>query len=126
MFKQYTDFAKHISGNWTNQLGSNVEMQALNGQISGAYKTKVGNATVTHPLQGTYSEQKDGCLVAWTVAWTKLKDPSKPQSLCSWNGHLVPSQNQTKIVTTWLLNSWEPQELWKATTINKDTFTKSE
>lgn len=116
-----------LTGTWTNQLGSTMDIQAKDGKITGTYTTGVGNAKIGHDVTGIYVPQQNGCLVSFTVGWTKLVDTSKPQSISSWNGLMVQGKDgRWKIHTTWLLSSWLPEEMWKATNLNKDFFEKQE
>jgi hypothetical protein len=117
-----------LTGDWKNELGSNCTFKADDdGSITGHYDTAVGKVHTQHPLFGQWLQGRKNpgvFIVSFTVMW-KDTDEGKPRSGTAWNGELFIVEGGPKLVTTWILVSEKrPEDAWKNTLINKDTFVK--
>jgi hypothetical protein len=103
-------------GNWTNNLGSGLEIKSVKGGIlTGTYFSGVGHANGTYPLVGYYSED----LVSWSVSWKNGNLDSK--SMTVWVGQYFYSDH---MICMWLLNTKVPtmMDRWQSTTTGLDFF----
>lgn len=94
---------RNIIGTWYNELGSVMEIsQASDGQFSGHYYTRVGNAQLyTYDLIGRYDADPNGRTLGWTVAWYNALNGSSG-STTTWSGQ-YQVDSEPRILTTWLL-----------------------
>lgn len=81
-----------LSGKWTNQLGSYVTLDALEGGILvGEYHTAVsGNGKSLPPvlIRGTWQRIPDGILCGFVAQWHYMKDEKDHYSTTSWSGRI--------------------------------------
>jgi hypothetical protein len=65
----------YLTGHWNNTLGSQVDVVANNGRLSGTYYTAVssGEKIGGTELTGTYRDTTDGVLIALTVQWALVR-----------------------------------------------------
>jgi len=111
-----------VRGRWKNQLGSEVEFEVNNGQLTGYYWTEVSSTGKSLPakkLEGTTQTTPDGTVLAsWSVQW-KVETPQETRySTTSWAGIL----RDGKLKTSWILVCANEPE-WKSTNIGFDEFT---
>jgi hypothetical protein len=118
--KQDTDcekIADVLSGVWTNQLGSKVNMTASEGVLTGMYQSAVGKAEGGYPLHGGYTCK--GAL-SFAVAWQNaMKGDSG--SATAWSGRV---RSDGALETTWTLTRTGVDQ-WASVTTNQDTFKKA-
>jgi hypothetical protein len=116
-----------ISGNWFNELGSEVSLTATSdGQITGFYDSAVGDASGMYPLTGRFDTAPDsgsGVAIGWTVSW--VNSSGNAHSVTTWSGQFVGSQPE--ITTQWLLTSGTtPSTEWESTLVGHDLFTRTQ
>ncbi len=116
-----------FSGVWYNELGSEMQLSASGGQVSGIYMTSVGYASGDYTISGRYNEtpSSGGQALGWAVAWDNPYINS--HSATAWSGQYQtdPTTNAEEIGTFWLLTSeTDPDDDWAATQIGQDTFTR--
>ncbi|XP_075267116.1 avidin [Opisthocomus hoazin] len=117
-----------LTGHWTNDLGSNMTIGALNrkGEFAGSYHTAVTattNAIQESPLQGAQdrTNQKNQPTFGFTVNW-KFSD-----SITVFTGQcFVDKEGKEVLKTMWLLRSHVDsiQDDWKATRVGINIFTR--
>ncbi|KGL75841.1 Avidin, partial [Tinamus guttatus] len=108
----------NLTGNWTNDLGSNMTINELNskGEFNGSYHTAVkatNNEIKVSPLQG-YQHVKDQCKNAtfgFTVNW------NFSDSITVFTGQCFVNNSKEVLKTMWLLRSHvnSLEDDWKAT-----------
>jgi uncharacterized protein (DUF2147 family) len=112
-----------ISGTWKNQLGSTLVLTVKGKNISGYYKTAVGdvNRSKRYPVVGI----RDGEIISFIVLW---KDHS---SITSWVGRHITASDGERIYTMWLMADLyrdkklkKKREIWNSFFTNSDVFTK--
>ncbi|XP_053556362.1 avidin [Bombina bombina] len=112
-----------LSGNWTNDLGSNMTISAVDkdGVFTGIYLTSVSatNKTIVKsPLTG-YQQLSDLPTFGFTVKWLFT------DSVTSWTGQCFQnSKGQRILKTMWLLRFavTDFQDNWKATSVGYNIF----
>ena len=110
-------------GKWYNELGSCMEItNAENGQLTGTYESKVGDAKYEYVMTGRYDTC--GASIGWTVMWKNSTGSSR--SITSWSGQCQQiNPGVDAILTTWLLTSeTRPENDWNSTNVGKDIFTQ--
>ncbi|EHR51126.1 avidin family protein [Saccharomonospora marina XMU15] len=115
-----------IDGDWYNEFGSRMRLRPdAEGGLSGEYVSAVGHVAGTYRLIGRYAgstEAGHGIVLGWTIAWHN--DRGSADSVTSWSGQYL-AQDPERILTTWLLSrSAEPDEVWEATVVGQDVFTR--
>ena len=115
----------NMTGNWINDLGSNVEFSCHDGLISGRYNSAVGVAKDFYILSGGYTKVGPGLndlIVGWTVAYNnEVKGNSN--STASFTG--VYYESNDTIYTTWILTRYTPAaDMWTNSYIGKNVFTR--
>ncbi|XP_055941745.1 uncharacterized protein LOC129971794 [Argiope bruennichi] len=118
-----------LTGTWQNQLGSTMTIQRTDGinkngdyyKITGRYNTTVessnGAANVSSDMTGLVQPLKGGSLLAFNVIW------NHGNSLTAWVGQCLVCDGQEKLLTTWVLRSYQtPQNRWMSNMIHQDTF----
>jgi hypothetical protein len=112
----------NITGNWTNERGSKMQLKVLGGQaFEGSYFNAVGD-TKLGTIVGKYLEATHGVLVTFEVSWTH----SQPLSLTTWAGEMWFDDSGALILDClWLLIRDESYgNGWSNTIVNKDKFNK--
>jgi Avidin family len=115
-----------IDGVWYNELGSQLTLKVNGNNISGTYKTTVGNAKGTYQVCGMRvpGSGKSDEAIGFVVAW--VNDSGSSSSVTSWSGQWQIIDGKEEINTTWLLTSAEPPEDdWKSTLVGRDIFTRN-
>ena len=122
----------YITGNWTNQLGSNVTFKCSDGIITGTYNTAVvsnknkNEIPPPTPLYGTYQNVLDGILLTFAVQWKfqNFKTGEYVYSTTTWNGKFYLS-DLNNFKTLWILRSnTNKLEEWSGFMVNQDIFTR--
>ncbi|NWQ71627.1 AVID protein, partial [Neopipo cinnamomea] len=117
-----------LQGLWTNKLGSNMTLLALNtdGTFSGFYHTAVtatNKQTLVSPLQG--AQQLPGAkkhpTFGFTVQWQFADSTTAFVGQC-----FVDRHGKETLETTWLLREEVPshRDTWKATRVGTSIFTR--
>ena len=116
-----------LVGNWYNELGSLMVLSANGAELTGTYKTAVGNAQGIYPLNGGLDTlpSSGGQAVGFAVAWVNQYGSSN--SVTTWSGQYQTINGVEQIVTQWLL-TWEagPQANWASTLIYHDLFMRTQ
>ncbi|KFO73900.1 Avidin, partial [Cuculus canorus] len=117
-----------LTGQWTNDLGSNMTIGALNekGEFSGSYHTAVTattNKIQISPLQGSQhsTNQNSQPTFGFTVNW-RFSD-----SVTVFTGQCFVDEDGREILKTmWLLRSRvnSIKDDWKATMVGINVFTR--
>ncbi len=114
-----------ISGEWKNDLGSIMTLKVNGNDVSGTYKTAVGDSiAVGHdaPLKGTVQYP----LISFIVDYKTSND----HCLTAWVGRFEDTGGKLTLKTMWLLGSLfsgpednpVPKEPWETFQINSDVF----
>jgi Avidin family len=113
-----------ISGEWYNELGSMMVLQARASVLTGKYHTAVGDADGIYELLGRISLPADeNRTLGFVVTWQN--DKRKTDSVTAWSGEVREISGTQSIITTWLLAvETTPADDWKSTLVGKDTFTR--
>lgn len=109
---------------WTNEFGSQMSiMKAYNGTFIGNYISKVGDVNGSYKLVGTYSDlEYDSVLkitMGWSVTWVNYNKAIR--STTTWSGRVI---DENTIDALWMETTALEHDIWKSTSINKDTFKK--
>lgn len=116
-----------LSGEWKNELGSNMTIKLKDGYISGTYQTAVvskGKIPDPSDIHGTYTLVKYGTLFTFNVNWKFEVDDEYKYSITTWIGKFF-YEDANKFETTWILLSDNPiDKKWNSYTVNKDFFTR--
>lgn len=111
----------NFNGRWCNSLGSVMEVQAdVNGDLSGIYRTGVGQPEPTDPFDLTGFVTGD--LIVFCVNFGRFG------SLTAWTGqHTRNEQGNEVIRTLWHLaknvkDELEPDQLWAAILAGANDF----
>ena len=116
-----------FTGNWYNELGSQMFLNASGGQLSGFYASAVGQARYTYPLAGRYDTQPasgGGQTMAWTVSWQNAYQNA--HSATGWSGQYFDQGGNEEIYTLWLLAAEVSEgDEWESTLAGQDTFTRT-
>ena len=118
-----------VAGVWYNELGSKMVVSGktdTDGQFTGVYHSKVGEATKQYPLVGRYDVAGNtthgtmGFIVQWHNAFLNSK------SVTAWSGQRqLDATGQPCILTTWLLTSETTQAGdWASTMVGTNVFTR--
>ncbi|XP_032062295.1 avidin-like [Aythya fuligula] len=117
-----------LTGNWINDLGSNMTIGAVNsnGEFAGTYYTAVTATTKeikVSPLRGNQHSinQKSQPTFGFTVKW------SFSDSITVFTGQCFVDEHGKEVLKTmWLLRSHEDSigDDWKATRVGINTFTR--
>lgn len=111
---------QHISGSWTNELGSHVSIEAAGGRLTGTYASSVGDSREEEKLVGFYlPEAEDGrVVIGFVVAWPASR------SVTTWSGCY---RADCDIMTAfWILREdTSPENAWRATTVGCDVFVRT-
>jgi len=113
-----------IDGTWYNELGSVMVLTATpDGNLTGTYESKVGNAAGMYAVNGRYDvapSAGDGVALGWAVSWANTSENA--HSVSTWSGQMF-GDGEPRLMTTWLLTSaTTPDELWEATLVGQDVF----
>jgi hypothetical protein len=115
-----------LIGKWTNQLGSTLNIAALDpktGQITGTYMSPSGTTGNEYPIVGwaNYSQpsqKKDNVVVvSFSVRWGEYG------SVTTWNGYLKEVNGVLTITAQWLLVRSNSDFAWDHILTNQDVFT---
>jgi hypothetical protein len=112
-----------LTGRWKNELGSEVDLRAAKGQLTGLYETRVsgGEKINETPLLGTYRDTPDGVFITIIVQWTYVKDGQRKLSQTTWNGKAF--YDSPTFSLTWLLvRDTTKEDYWEATLTGVNTF----
>lgn len=110
-----------VSGRWTNEYGSVVDIKVDGDRIDGTYTSAVGSKR--HELTGPITGFARGDTVTFSVLW-----PAHMRSLTTWVGQVVDSGGGTPVLKTlWYLivdvpDADEPTGLWTAIHAGADEF----
>ncbi|XP_054253874.1 avidin-like [Indicator indicator] len=117
-----------LTGNWTNDLGSNMTIEAVNeeGSFKGKYNTSVSDSPdkiQLSPLQGCeqHRDSRGQPVFGFTVNWT-FSD-----SVTVFTGQCFVDENGKEVLKTmWLLRSHVDNitDDWKATRVGTNVFTR--
>ncbi|GAB0202965.1 avidin-like [Grus japonensis] len=117
-----------LTGHWTNDLGSNMTIKALNakGEFAGSYHTAVTvttNEIQVSPLQGSqhHTNEKSQSTFGFTVNW------SFSDAITVFTGQcFVDKEGKEVLKTMWLLRSHVDtiKDDWKATRVGINIFTR--
>ncbi|NXL67075.1 AVID protein, partial [Chordeiles acutipennis] len=117
-----------LTGRWTNDLGSNMTIGALNekGEFMGSYHTAVSattNEIQLSPLQGSQhnTNKKSQPTFGFTVNWTFSDSITVFTGQC-----FVDEEGKEILKTMWLLRSRVDnlKDDWKATMVGINVFTR--
>ena len=118
-----------VAGEWYNELGSKMvvsDKTDAEGQFTGVYHSKVGEATKQYPLVGRYDVAGNTThgTMGFTVQWHNAFLNSK--SVTTWSGQRqLDAAGQPCILTTWLLTSETAQAGdWASTMVGTNVFTR--
>ena len=125
--KKNIDFTEKrcgVTGNWLNQHGSCVKFTyCLNGELTGQYKSRVGEASGSYYLSGRYTIVGPNHLdivLGFSVAWNNMVFGNS-NSTTSWTG--IYNDSTDKIYTTWLLTKYTTlADKWSNTLVDQDVF----
>jgi len=112
-----------LTGKWYNELGSVMELEIRGSEITGIYKTNVGDADGWYSIVGrTGGNQANRETLGFLVLWKNGKRDT--DSVTVWTGELLAdSKGNERIETMWLLTSeTSVQDEWKSTLAGKDIF----
>uniref|UniRef100_A0A8C3L5R1 Avidin n=1 Tax=Chrysolophus pictus TaxID=9089 RepID=A0A8C3L5R1_CHRPC len=115
-----------LTGNWTNDLGSNMTIGAVNdrGEFSGTYLTAVAdtpNNITKSPLLGIQNNTVYQPTFGFTVQWAFI------ESTTVFTGQCFMDRNGKEVLKTmWLLRSSvdDIDDDWKATRVGNNVFTR--
>ncbi|XP_042749822.1 avidin-related protein 4/5-like [Lagopus leucura] len=115
-----------LTGNWTNDLGSNMTIKAVNdkGEFRGTYYTAVAdtpNKITKSPLLGIQNITVCQPTFGFTVGWTFI------ETTTVFTGQCFINENGEEILKTiWLLRSNVTNigDDWKATRVGNNNFTR--
>ena len=120
-----------VAGVWYNELGSRMvvfEKTDMEGQFTGTYHTKVGDATKQYPVVGRYDTDGDTThgTMGFTVQWHNAFKNS--YSVTTWSGQRqLDATGAPCILTTWLLTAETTEaDDWESTNVGTDVFTRNE
>ena len=121
---------KSLTGVWYNELGSEMRINSYTnkeGTMYGTYQTAVGKVPPwkIFPLVGMYDISGDESkgTVSFVVQWSQ--NPHGVNSTTAWSGQRIKVDGEPTITTTWLLTNQESlKDLWSATNIGKNVFTR--
>jgi hypothetical protein len=115
-----------LTGNYTNELGSTMDLQWNGLYLVGSYQSAVGNAVGSYWLYGSASScWEDGATVGFCVAWINTENGNSNATTC-WTGHMLVNNGKTQLIMTWVL-SMKPKDrkqMWKSNQIGQDIFSK--
>lgn len=106
-----------ITGTWTSELGSRLELHCADGILTGRYSSAVGAMHDARPLIGfaTPPSGDDAAVLGFVVPW------SGTGSLTTWTGRY--ERTTDRILATWVLETRQsPSTIWAATQIGQDVF----
>ncbi|KLN59644.1 hypothetical protein WH96_16490 [Kiloniella spongiae] len=114
--------SEDFQGIWENGLGSQMELSVQGNDVSGIYRTNVGEPTPTEEFDLTGFASGD--LITFTVNFGKYG------SLTAWAGqHTVIRPGEFEIKTLWHLakniaEQNEPKELWSGILAGANSFVR--
>lgn len=110
-----------FTGTWRNQLNSRLELQALNGVLTGRFESGVGDdgQTIWVPITGRYLDD----VMAFITVYERY------QTIVSWVGQHTEGDGRGMIKTHWIhaTNIPDQQEeawMWFSNRIGSDIFTR--
>lgn len=114
-----------ISGKWENELGSVMTLTVNGNEVSGTYRTTVGDTAAINqdaPLKGTFQFP----LISFIVDYKT----THAHCLTAWVGRFEDTGGRLTLKTMWLLGSLfsgpednpVPKEVWETFNINSDVF----
>ncbi len=117
-----------LEGTWCNGKGSQMVLKTAGvdgNDVTGVYRTGVGNAGGWYEIRGRRTVNDDGSQVlAFAVAWAN-KEKGNSHSATAWSGQLQMISGRPTITALWLLTrQTESGENWQSTRIDKVTFTR--
>lgn len=108
-----------VTGNWTSELGSRLELHCSDGLLTGHYSSAVGATRAPRPLIGfaTPPSGSDAAVLGFVVPWSGIG------SVTTWTGRY--DRPTDRIFATWVLQSrHSPSTAWAATQIGQDVFVR--
>ncbi|XP_065595792.1 avidin-like [Cyrtonyx montezumae] len=115
-----------LTGNWTNDLGSNMTIGAVNdkGEFGGTYLTAVADTTsniTRSPLLGIQNNTVQQPTFGFTVQWTFIESTTVFTGQC-----FMDKKGKEVLKTMWLLRSnvGDTGDDWKATRVGNNVFTR--
>ncbi|POI18628.1 hypothetical protein CIB84_017629, partial [Bambusicola thoracicus] len=117
-----------LTGKWTNDLGSNMTIGAVNsrGEFAGTYRTAVtstSNEIKDSPLYGTQNNinKKTQPTFGFTVNWKFSESTTVFTGQC-----FIDRSGKEVLKTMWLLRSSadDIDDDWKATRVGNNIFTR--
>ena len=117
-----------LDGAWCNEKGSKMVLKTSGSDgndVTGTYRTSVGNADGWYQLRGRRTINEDGSqVVALAVAWVNEAKGSS-HSATAWSGQLQIVAGKPTFTAMWLLTrQTKPDDNWQATRIDKVRFTR--
>lgn len=121
--KQTTSAASgdEVSGTWRNELGSTMELDALNGLVNGTYATPPGSgAPVTGKIKGFAKADLLAVVIRWNIPGA---------AMTTWVAQMERKGGE-RLRTLWHLvhnapDQDEPRELWTSILTGTDLFRRA-
>lgn len=115
-----------LSGNYTNVLGSTMQIEWFETYFAGFYQSAVGNAKGSYLLHGSATcECGIGGTLGFCVTWNNEENGNSNSTSC-WTGQIIfkPEKPWIVLATTWILSTTptEPSALWSSNQIGQDFF----
>ena len=119
-----------LEGTWCNEKGSKMVLKTGGNDgndVTGTYRTSVGNADGWYQLRGRRTVNEDGSqVVALAVAWVNTAKGSS-HSATAWSGQLQLISGKPTFTAMWLLvRQTKPDDNWQATRVDKVVFNRCE
>lgn len=110
-----------FSGTWVNRLGSEMTLTVTDGNVTGCYRTAVGEPSPTEEFELVGFASGD--LIAFTVNFGKY------DSLTAWVGQHTVENGVETIYTLWhmtkdIADEDEPKQLWAGFLAGANTFVR--
>lgn len=115
-----------LSGEWVNELGSRMKLEATDGELAGTYHTQVGNAEGVYALTGAYDMDETAASqsLSFCVVWRN--EELNSHSATAWAGQLQRDEYGDVIFTTWLLTrETDRPDDWESTNVGQDIYRRS-
>ena len=115
-----------LSGNYTNELGSTMQLE-WNGQyLMGFYSSAVGYAKGLYLVLGNADSCfENGASLGFCVTWNNYEHGNSNATTC-WTGHMLVNEGAVQLLTTWILST-RPSDLemlWSSNRVGQDVFSK--
>jgi hypothetical protein len=115
-----------LSGNYTNELGSVMQLEWTGEYLVGFYVSAVGHARGAYSIHGGASScWEDEASVGFCVAWINEENGNSNSTTC-WTGHLLVNGGDITLNMFWILSVKPGSDgaLWSSTLMGQDIFTK--